>query len=97
VLKGAGKTIVCVSTGRENKLLRRGGYGVMDLGKRVSPLTQFGQLKRLAPAVARLNIIRVWSGIDADRAVRHPPLRACQQAAKRKSSGGARGVHRHYN
>jgi sarcosine oxidase subunit beta len=27
-------------------------------------LTQFGQLKRLAPAVARLNIIRVWSGIE---------------------------------
>ncbi|ALK96768.1 sarcosine oxidase subunit beta [Massilia sp. WF1] len=27
-------------------------------------LTQFGQLKRLAPPVARLNIIRVWSGIE---------------------------------
>ncbi|MDL2353958.1 MAG: FAD-binding oxidoreductase [Pseudomonadota bacterium] len=27
-------------------------------------LTQFGQLARLAPAVARLNIIRVWSGIE---------------------------------
>ncbi|WP_075792648.1 NAD(P)/FAD-dependent oxidoreductase [Massilia putida] len=27
-------------------------------------LTQFDQLKRLAPAVARLNIIRVWSGIE---------------------------------
>jgi sarcosine oxidase subunit beta len=27
-------------------------------------LTQFGQLKRLAPRVARLNIIRVWSGIE---------------------------------
>jgi sarcosine oxidase subunit beta len=27
-------------------------------------LAQFSQLKRLAPAVARLNIIRVWSGIE---------------------------------
>lgn len=27
-------------------------------------LTQFGQMARLAPAVARLSIIRVWSGIE---------------------------------
>ncbi len=27
-------------------------------------LTQFAQLKRLAPAVTRLNLIRVWSGIE---------------------------------
>ncbi len=44
------------------------GPAYPDLGRAyVLPehtLTQFGQLKRLAPAVARLNIIRVWSGIE---------------------------------
>ncbi|RVT92215.1 FAD-binding oxidoreductase [Rhodovarius crocodyli] len=46
------------------------GHGPADLDTiraRVRPevtLQQFGQLKRIVPALAKLNIIRVWSGIE---------------------------------
>ncbi len=55
---------------RGNIIIGGTGHGQIDLDTiraRVDPavtLRQFGQLRRLAPALANLRIIRVWSGIE---------------------------------